>query len=410
MEIPKKGGIFSKHLLTALLLLVAGTLPGQSAAAALPNTTEDNKQVITGAERMPVWLPYLRGKRAGLVVNHSSRVGQQHLIDTLNNLGICVSRIFAPEHGLRGGEADGALIVDGQDRKTGAPVVSLYGKKRKPSPEDLDEVDVVVFDIQDVGVRFYTYISTLYFVLEACAEQYKPLIILDRPNPNGHYVDGPVLDMRLRSFVGIAPLPIVHGCTVGELARLFAGEHWTGGGPPMLKVIPCLNYTHQTPYNLPVKPSPNLPNMRAILLYPSLCLFEGTSVSVGRGTNSQFQVYGHPDFPRDSFWFVPRPNEGSKYPPHEGWVCKGYNLCDLNINALRREHRIDLHYLLDFYRQFPNKADFFLASGYFDRLAGTYSLRRQIEAGMTEAEIRNTWQEDLEAFKAIRNKYLLYPD
>ncbi len=367
--------------------------------------------VVTGAEHMDAWLPLIQDKRVGLVVNHSSVVGKMHLVDTLCSLGHCVSRIFAPEHGFRGGSPDGEEIRDGQDVRTGIPIISLYGKKKKPAPEDFENVDIVVFDIQDVGVRFYTYISTLYYVLEACAEQGKPVIVLDRPNPNGHYVDGPVLDMQLRSYVGVAPLPIVYGCTMGELARLFSGEYWIREpGPLDLRVIPCQNYTHQTPYNLPVKPSPNLPNMRSVLLYPSLCLFEGTTVSVGRGTNSQFQVIGHPDFPRDSFWFVPRPNEASRYPPNEGWVCKGYSFCDLPLGELRAERRINLQYLLDFYKKLPDKSTFFLQNGYFDLLAGTYSLRKQIEAGQTEAEIRATWQPDLEAFKEIRKKYLIYPE
>jgi uncharacterized protein YbbC (DUF1343 family) len=368
-------------------------------------------RVVAGAERLHILLPLIQGENIGLVVNHSSLVAEAHLVDTLFASGLCISRIFAPEHGFRGAAEAGALINDEQDLRTGAPIVSLYGKKKKPLPEDLENVDVVVFDIQDVGARFFTYISTLFYVLEACAEQGKPVIVLDRPNPNGHYVDGPLLDMRLSSFVGIAPLPVVHGCTVGELARLFAGEYWINQPQKLdLHIITCENYTHATPFELSVKPSPNLPNSRAVLLYPSLCLFEGTTVSVGRGTDWPFQVFGNPEFVNDSFWFVPRPNAGSRYPLHEDWVCKGYDLRDVPLDSLRAQKQLNLKYLLDFYRLYPQKESFFLTNGFFELLAGTYSLRNQIEAGMSEAEIRATWQADLEAFLEIRKKYLLYPE
>jgi len=368
-------------------------------------------QIVVGAERLDILLPLIRGKNVGLVVNHSSRVGPTHLVDTLCGLQECVARIFVPEHGFRGAADAGETIIDGTDARTGTPIISLYGKKKKPAPEDLAAVDVVVFDIQDVGARFYTYISTLFYVLEACAEQEKPVIVLDRPNPNGHYVDGPVLDMRLTSFVGIAPVPIVHGCTVGELARLFAGENWINDGQCLdLQVIACKNYTHKTPYNLPLKPSPNLPNARAVLLYPSICLFEGTIASIGRGTDWPFQVVGEPEFPDDSFWFVPRPNAGSRYPPHEGWACKGFDLRRISLDTLRAQKQLNLKYLLDFYQQYPKKDSFFLKNGFFDLLAGTSSLRKQIEEGKTEAEIRATWQADLEAFREIRKKYLLYAE
>ena len=371
----------------------------------------ETPRVIVGAERMEAWLPLVRGKQVGLVVNHSSLVSNTHLVDTLCRLGECVARIYAPEHGFRGKAPDGDLVQDGMDKASGAPIISLYGKKRKPTPEDLDGVDVMVFDIQDVGTRFYTYISTLYYLLEACAEQGKSVIVLDRPNPNGHYVDGPVLDMQLVSFVGIAPLPIVHGCTVGELARLFVGEYWINQPRKLdLKIISCKNYTHQTPYSLPVRPSPNLPNDRAVLLYPSLCLFEGTTVSVGRGTDWPFQVVGHPEFVSDSFWFVPRPNEGSRFPPQDGWICKGWDFRNVPLDSLQAQKQMNLNWLLDFYHQSPNKLTFFRSDGYFELLAGTFSLRKQIEEGKTEAEIRATWQADLEAFTEIRRKYLLYPE
>lgn len=422
MESAKSTGEFLKFLLLAGLLGVSPGIFSQTnileknrepflAETASVQASHQPLPVLTGADRTEAWLPLIRDKRVGLVVNHSSLVGNRHLVDTLFALEQCVSRIFAPEHGFRGGAPDGEEVRDGQDVRTGTPIISLYGKKKKPGPEDFENIDVIVFDIQDVGARFYTYISTLFYVLEACAEQGVPVIVLDRPNPNGHYVDGPVLDMRLTAYVGIAPLPIVYGCTMGELARLFSGEYWIRQPQPLqLQVIACKNYTHRTPYNLPVKPSPNLPNMRSILLYPSLCLFEGTSVSVGRGTDSQFQVIGHPEFPLDSFRFVPRRNEASRYPPQEGWVCKGYSFCYMPLDTLRAERQLNLRYLFDFYRQLPDKSTFFLKNGYFDILAGTYSLRKQIEAGKTEEEIRESWKPDLEAFKEIRKKYLIYND
>lgn len=374
-----------------------------NAAAQLP--------VRVGAERTEVYFPLLADKQIAVVVNHSSRVGQTHLVDTLIGAGVCVLRILAPEHGFRGDAPDGQRISDDVDRRTGTPIISLYGKKYKPTAEDLAGVEAVVYDIQDVGARFYTYISTLYYVLEACGELQIPVIVLDRPNPNGHYVDGPVLDMRLQSFVGMAPLPIAHGCTVGELARLFVGERWTGPEPPPLTVVPCENYTHQTRYEPPLPPSPNLPNLRAILLYPSLCLFEGTAISVGRGTEWPFQVVGHPDYPGPaSIEFVPRPNKASRYPPLEDRLCRGFDFRALSVDSLYEQRALSLAPLLDMYCEFPNKEAFFLKNRFFDRLAGTFSLRAQIEAGSSEADIRATWQSDLEAFRQIRLEYLLYPD
>jgi uncharacterized protein YbbC (DUF1343 family) len=367
--------------------------------------------VIVGAERIYAYLPMLEGKQVALMVNHSSRVGDKHLADVLVSEGVCVVRIFAPEHGFRGDAPDGEHLKDGADPRTGIPIISLYGNKRSPNAEDLAGVDVIVFDIQDVGTRFYTYISTLHYLLEACAEFDKSIIVLDRPNPNGHYVDGPVLDMRLRSFVGIAPLPVVHGCTVGELARLFTGEYWTGPKPIDLTIVTCLNYTHKTFYELPVAPSPNLPNQRAVLLYPALCFFEGTAASIGRGTDAPFQVVGHPDFPEVyGFTFTPRPNAASKYPPQDGRLCRGYDFRSLSVDSLFKVGRIDLNAFLDFYCEFPDKDHFFLTSRYIDRLAGTRSLRQQVEAGSFESDIRATWQYDLEAYKKIRRRYLLYPD
>lgn len=394
---------FIQHsALLSLMLLASFRLQAQ---------VGDTQRIIVGAERLDLLLPLLKDKNVALVVNHSSLVGQTHLADTLNSLGVCISAIFAPEHGFRGDADAGEWVRDGYDLRTGAPIISLYGKRRKPIPADLDGTDLVIFDIQDVGARFYTYISTLFYVLEACAEQNKDAIVLDRPNPNGFYIDGPVLDSRLTSFVGIAPLPIVHGCTVGELARLFVGEFWIYKPESLkLRVIPCLHYTHSRPYDPPVPPSPNLPTLRSVLLYPSLCLFEGSTCSVGRGTDWPFEVLGHPDFSCDSFSFLPRPNASNKAPVHAGWLCGGWDFRHIPLDTLRAAKQLNLNWLLQFYQQFPDKSAFFRTDQFFDLLAGTRNLRQQIIAGKTEAEIRASWVEDLDAYRAIRQKYLLYPE
>lgn len=365
--------------------------------------------VVVGAERLDALLPLLAGKQAGLVVNQTSMSGDNHLCDTLNTLGVCVARIFAPEHGFRGKADAGEEIRDGADLRTGAPVISLYGKRKKPVPDDFDGLDVVIFDIQDAGTRFYTYISTLFYVMEACAEYEIPLIVLDRPNPNGHYVDGPVLDTRFSSFVGIAPLPIVHGCTVGELARLFKGENWINKGYLLqLTVIPCLHYRHETPWELSVKPSPNLPTTRSVLLYPSLCLFEGTTFSVGRGTDWPFEVIGHPLSATDTFTFVPVSNEGNKSPLYEGKLCRGRDFSDIPTDSMRQFKQINIDWLLDAWNRFPDKQSFFREDKFLDKLAGTDQLRLMIQDGCSESEIRQTWQWNLYLFRQIRQKYLLY--
>lgn len=367
------------------------------------------QSVVVGAERLDVLLPLLAGKQAGMVVNHTSLSGESHLCDTLNSLGVCVARIFAPEHGFRGKADAGEEIRDGADLRTGAPVISLYGKRKKPVPEDFEGLDVVIFDIQDVGARFYTYISTLFYVMETCAENGKPLIVLDRPNPNGHYVDGPVLDSRFSSFVGIAPLPIVHGCTIGELARLFKGENWINKGYLLdLKVITCLNYRHDTPRELPVRPSPNLVSTRSVLLYPSLCLFEGTVFSVGRGTDWPFEVIGHPQSVADTFSFIPVANEGNKSPLYEGMVCRGRDFRHIPIDSLRQGRQIHIDWLLDAWNRFPDKNGFFREDKFLDKLSGSNQLRLMIQDGCSEAEIRQSWQWDLDIFRQIRQKYLLY--
>ena len=370
-----------------------------------------SQRVVPGAERLEQYLPKLEGLQVGLVVNQSSRIGQSHLIDTLLARGICISRIFAPEHGFRGDAPDGAVIDNEVDQKTGIPVISMYGKNKKPLPEDLVGIDLLIFDMQDVGVRFYTYISTLFYVEEACAVNRIPLLVLDRPNPHGAYIDGPLLENDLKSFIGIAQLPMVHGCTVGELAFLYAGEGFIAHPEQLsLEVIHCEHYIHQTPYTLPTRPSPNLPNQRAIMLYPSLCLFEGTLVSVGRGTDWPFQVYGSPIATLGNFGFTPMPNEGSSQPPQQGQLCIGYNLMDITPEQIFNRRQIDLHYLLDFYRAFPDKSQFFRPDGYFNLLAGTPELRHQMEQDWSEEAIRASWKDGLDYFRLVRRKYLLYEE
>ena len=363
-----------------------------------------------GAERLELYLPYLQGSQgAALLVNQTSMVGNTHLVDTLLSLGVKVAKIFAPEHGFRGSADAGEKVRDGKDLETGLPIISLYGSSRKPAAADLEGIDVVVFDVQDVGARFYTYISSMHYVMEACAEQDVFFVVLDRPNPNGHYVDGPILQKGYESFVGMHPVPIVHGMTVGEYAKMIYGEGWLAGGVKgEMEVIPCSGYTHNTSYELPVAPSPNLPNMRAIYLYPSICFFEGTVASEGRGTPHQFQVYGHPDYPEGDYTFTPVPMPGARYPKLEGKLCHGYSLVGREPDSIRAEARVNLSYLIEFYRNFPDKDNFFLKNLFFDKLAGGAQLRQQIIAGKTEEEIRESWKEGLDAFRKVRRKYLLY--
>lgn len=367
----------------------------------------DDGRLVIGAERMHLYLDDLRNKQVGLVVNQTSRVGDAHLVDVLIGEGIRVHQIYAPEHGFRGTADAGEKVVTAKDPETGIDIISLYGANKKPSAEMLSDIDILVFDIQDVGARFYTYISTLHYVMEAAAENGIPLIVLDRPNPNGNYVDGPVLDTTYRSFVGMHPVPVVHGMTIGEYARMINGEQWLERGLQCgLKVVPCLNYDHSMQYILPVKPSPNLPNALSIALYPSLCFFEGTTFSVGRGTDLQFQIIGHPQHPKTPFSFVPQSGPGAKYPKHENELCFGH---DLSKTYPVRD-RLDLSYLIQMYKvSEENDFQFFNDNGFFEKLAGTSSLRKMIEAGYSEEEIRYSWQEDLETFRNVRKKYLLYP-
>lgn len=360
------------------------------------------------------YLPILSGQRVALLVNHTSTLGEVHLADTLVDLGIDVRKIFAPEHGFRGSADAGAKIKDGRDAKTGLPIKSLYGKSKKPSVEDLADVDVIIFDIQDVGARFYTYISTLFYVLEAAGEQGKKVLILDRPNPNGHYVDGPVLQPGNESFVGIAPIPVVHGLTVGEFAQMAVGEGWLKNSiKANFEVITMPGYTHSTSYKLPIAPSPNLPNQRSIYLYPSLCFFEGTAVSVGRGTNTQFQVYGHPKLTIGTHTFTPISGPGSKYPKLENTLCHGVSFVSTPVEDIYEATKqgIDLDVLLHSYRDLTEaKVEFFTRPDFFDLLAGGASLRKAIERGDTEEAIRASWAADLAEYRTMRKEYLLYPE
>jgi uncharacterized protein YbbC (DUF1343 family) len=372
----------------------------------------DSTQIRVGAMQYDKYLPLIQGKKVALLVNQTSMVGSNtHLADTLQKMGIAIKTIFAPEHGFRGTADAGEKVANGIDKKTGLPIVSIYGNKKKPSSDDLKDVQTVIFDIQDVGVRFYTYISTLHYLMEACAENNVPLIVLDRPNPNGHYVDGPVLKKELKSFVGMHPIPIVHGLTIGEYATMINDENWLGEGKKCaLTVIQCTNYTHSSVYELPVKPSPNLPNNHAIYLYPSICFFEGTEVSVGRGTDKQFQVIGSPDYKIGDFNFTPVPMEGAKTPPHLNKPCNGYDLTTKPTPDIRNMQSLDLSYLKTIYDNYPDTSKFFLKSNFFDKLAGTTELRQQLILHKSMEEIRASWQPDLNNFKEIRKKYLLYAE
>ena len=329
--------------------------------------------------------------------------GYTHLVDTLHQSGVQIEKVFGPEHGFRGKVPDGEKINNDIDLKTGIPIVSLYGQSRKPSAKQLQGIDLLLFDLQSVGVRFYTYLSTLHLVLEACAENQIPIVLLDRPNPNGYYIDGPVLDSKFKSFVGMHPIPIVYGMTLGEMAQMIIGEGWLDTPTsPKLKVLPVENYRRQRNITIPFPPSPNLPNAHAIALYPSLCLLEPTVVSVGRGTNQQFQIYGHPDFQSD-FSFVPRPNSASKYPKLVQKECFGVDLQNES-----KPEQIRLNYLLDAYTRIKDKSEFFLST--FERIAGNDVLRKQVIAGLSETEIRASWEPQLSHFKKKRKKYLLYPN
>jgi len=360
-----------------------------------------------GAWQIDQYKQLIMGKSAAIVANQTSMVGRTHLVDTLLRIGINVSVIFAPEHGFRDMADAGDKIKDGRDTETGVRIISLYGGHLKPTPADLAGIDIVLFDIQDVGARFYTYISTLHYVLEACAENNVECIVLDRPNPNGFYFDGNIADTAYRSFVGMDPVPIVHGMTVGEYARMLNGEGWLKSGVKCrLTIIKCNNYTHKTLYELPVKPSPNLPNMNSVYLYPSICFFEGTRISLGRGTSFPFQVYGSPKLPDTGFSFTPESVPGAKNPPLLGEKCFGVDLRNAISEKIVPSPKVNLEWVIDAYNRFPDKDNFF--TSYFDVLASGPALREQIRKGMSAEEIRSTWKDGLEKFGKIREKYLLY--
>ncbi len=367
----------------------------------------ENNSIVTGAGQPEKYLPLLKNKKVGLVVNNTSVIGNTHLVDFLLSKNIQIEKIFAPEHGFRGDASAGAKIKDGIDSKTGIKVFSLYGKTRKPTPEHLKNIDIIVFDIQNVGCRFYTYISTMHLVMEACAENGIPVIVFDRPNPNGDYVAGPIRKQEFKSFVGMDPIPIVHGLTVGELAKMINGEGWLDTDKKCdLTVIKVKNYTHSTKYELPVRPSPNLPNYRAVRLYPSLCFFEATSVSVGRGTDFPFQAIGGLQPNLGTFVFTPRSIPGVAINPlNKDKKCYGIDLRKLNEIPT-----FTLKYFIEFYSKYKNKNEFLTREKWLNKLAGTDDLIQQIRANKTENEILQSWQPELNRYKKIRKKYLLYPD
>jgi uncharacterized protein YbbC (DUF1343 family) len=379
----------------------------------------EQETVKVGAESTHLYLSLLKGKNVAIVANQTSVLSviqraevapnvmgskkvTHHLVDYLHNYnGINVKKVFAPEHGFRGKADAGEVVKDGFDTKTGLPIISLYGKNKKPSAAQLKGIDVVVFDIQDVGARFYTYISSLHYVMEACAEQRIQVILLDRPNPNAYYIDGPVLELEHTSFVGMHKVPVVYGMTIGEYGKMINGEKWLKNGIKCdLTVIPVDNYNHQTEYSLPIKPSPNLPNDKSINLYASLCFFEGTNVSAGRGTEMQFQIYGSPYLVKSDFTFIPQANEGAKYPKYKNTLCYGENL-----QEAEKLNKLDLSFLIEAYKQNTSN-EFF--NNFFTKLAGTKKLQQQIEKGISETDIRKTWEKDLDAFKEVRSKYLIY--
>ena len=362
-----------------------------------------NLALKTGAENYKEYLPLLANKKIGIVTNPTGIVeNKKHLVDFLLDNKVDLQKIYAPEHGFRGTADAGEVIKDGKDIQTNLPIISLYGNNKKPKPEQLADIDIVIFDIQDVGARFYTYISTLHYVMEACAENNIELLVLDRPNPNGSIVDGPVLEIDHKSFVGMHPIPVIHGMTIGEYAKMINGEKWLANGVTCnLTVIPCTNYKREMPYSLPVKPSPNLPNDQSINLYASLCFFEGTNVSVGRGTEKQFQIYGSPFLLKTDFSFTPIPNFGAKEPMHKDILCYGEDL-----SKIKKVSRLELKWLIKAYANTSDKTVFF--NDFFTKLAGTKKLQEQIIEGVSEKDIRKSWETDLNVFKEMRKKYLIY--
>ena len=374
--------------------------------------TCQSDSIIVGAERTSLYFSKLKGKRIGFVANQTSMIKNDHLVDILLNEGVNIVKVFSPEHGFRGHADAGAKVRDEIDLQTGLPIYSLYGKsRRKPSKEVLKDIDLILFDLQDVGVRFYTYISSMHYVMEACAENSIPLILLDRPNPNGFYVDGPILNPKFKSFVGMHEVPVVYGMTIGEYAKMINGERWLKDSVKCsLEVIPCLNYNHLIKYNLPIPPSPNLPNMRSVYLYPSLCFFEGTNVSIGRGTDIPFQIYGAPYFDSKLFKFTPKSSYGSKYPKYKEMDCFGEDLRTLSLDSLKNVNSLNFNWLVKSFKTSNESLDFFNKNGFFNLLAGTDKIMNLIKGGASGVQIRETYQMELEKFKLIRKKYLIYDD
>ncbi|NJW51766.1 exo-beta-N-acetylmuramidase NamZ family protein [Salinimicrobium oceani] len=402
---------------TFLFLLISAAACGNTSRENSKTSSQEDSSSVhqqeeprlkLGAERTDYYLPFLEGKKVGLVGNQTSIIptesGNVHLVDTLLSLKVDLRKVFAPEHGFRGTADAGEAVEDGKDPRTGLPVISLYGNNKKPTAEQLKDLDVLIFDLQDVGVRFYTYISTLHYIMEAAAENEIEVLVFDRPNPNGHFIDGPVLEPQHQSFVGMHPVPVVHGMTIGEYATMINGESWLKNKiQPSLQVIKMENYDRNEPYELPVKPSPNLPNAKAVNLYPSLCFFEGTNVNAGRGTDKQFQVFGSPFLPNDKYLFsyVPQSNEGAKSPKHLGKTCYGKDLSNTpNLDFL------NLEWLIEAYNLTSRKEEFF--NSFFTKLAGTKKLQHQIESRMSAKEIRASWKPGLEEYAKVREKYLLY--
>ena len=407
-------------LLSVLFILSSSVISCQKKTKEQATTLSEKESIVVGANQTEAYLDLLKGKRIAIAANNTSVIfksgdnqSNQHLVDSLLSLNIKIEKIFTPEHGLRGTVDAGEIINNEIDEKTGIQIVSLYGdnnndtsNKFKPTKEQLENIDLVVFDIQDVGVRFYTYLSTMHYIMEACAENGIPVIVLDRPNPNGHYIDGPIVENEFKSFVGLHPVPIVYGMTIGEYAKMINGEKWLNNSVQCdLTVIPLKNYTHKSTYSLPFRPSPNLPNDKSINLYASICMFEGTNVSCGRGTEMQFQIFGSPDLPSDiyKFNFTPQPNFGSKNPKNMGQVCHG-----LDLSKTENLSSLNFNWLIDAYKATSDKDKFFKEKS-FNILAGTGKLKEQIERGLTFEDIKATWQDDLSEFKKIREKYLIYP-
>lgn len=395
-------------LVTILTITLLSVFQGCTMKA--ETVVEEIPELQVGAACLQDYIPQLEGKKVALCGNQTSVVGNSHLVDTLLSLNVNLVKLFCPEHGFRGKAEAGAAIASGIDAPTGLPVVSLYGKNKKPTAEQLHDVDVVLFDLQDVGCRFYTYISTLHYVMEAAAENNVKVVVLDRPNPNGFYVDGPILKPEFKSFVGMHKVPIVYGMTIGEYALMINGESWLANGQKCdLQVVKIKNYNHQMRYELPVAPSPNLQTPEAVFLYPSLCLFEGTNISVGRGTETPFEIYGAPNLSDGDYFFTPIAIKGvSENPPHKNVQCRGYNLHDYAKKYLDQEGKFNLQFVINAYKYSQDKDKFFTSANFFDKLAGNSLLRQQIIKGESEDAIRDSWKTEIQEFMAIREKYLLY--